>query len=140
MIRLLDIRDNEKPLATDEECEVRRRILIATGVIKPALKSELIERKDGTVILSTRRDSRAKRERLIEQGIIDPTLYQLSIDPSPYTSGGEGEYNPRSIESEEEYDRRKRAYFRIMQEILKSRKDLKLILGKKSDKDPEWYF
>lgn len=139
-VKLLNTKHDDKPLATDKECEAYRETLIATGIIKPAPRSELIEKKDGTIILSTRRDSRARRERLIEGGVLDPTLCQLVTNPNPHTPKGEGEYSPKPIESEEEYDRRKRAYFRVMQEILRSRKDLRLVLGKKNDKDPEWYF
>jgi hypothetical protein len=131
---------NDEPLATDEECRARRSILIAMGVIRPAPKSDLIEKKDGTVILSTRRDGRVRRKLLVDQGIIDPTLCELIPDESFYKGKEEGEFKSRPIQSKEGYDRRKQAYFRVMQEILRSRKDLRLVLGKKNDDDPEWYF
>jgi hypothetical protein len=139
-IKILNMKKNDEPLATDEECKTRRSILIAMGVIKPISKSDLIEKKDGTIILSTKKDGRIIRKNLISQGIIDPTLCQLSPDKSYYKGTEEGQFVPRPIKFEEEYDRRKRAYFRIMQEILRSRTELKLVLGKKNDSDPEWYF
>jgi len=136
----MNTKRNDEPFATDEECKARRSVLIAMGVIKPATKSDLIEKKDGTIILSTRKESRAGRKQLIDQGIIDPTFCELIPDKSFHKGKEEGEFKSRPIKSKEEYDKRKQAYFRIMQEILKSRKDLRLVLGKKNDNDPEWYF
>ena len=133
-------KQEDKPIATDEECQVRRNILISSGVVVPAHKSDLITKKDGSVILSTRKSGLARRKELIEKGLIDENLCQLLPNNVPYQPKEEGEYRCKSIRSEEEYDRRKRAYFRAMQEILHSRKELKLILGKKDDNDPEWYF
>jgi hypothetical protein len=138
--KLFSTEKNDKPLATDEECRTRRAVLIAIGAIKPAPKSELIEKGDGTIILSTRRDNRARRKQLIEQGIIDPTLCELITNTEPYIPKEEGEFVVRPIKSEKEYNMRKMAYFRIMQEMLYSRKDLKLRLDKKADDDPKWYF
>ena len=131
---------NEKPLATDEECTIRRNELIAAGVIQPASKSDLIERKDGSIILSTRKNNYGKRKDLISKGVIDANLCELIPETGKHQVKEEGEYVSKPITSELEYFRRKQVYFRMMQEILKSRKELKLILGKKNDNDPDWYF
>ena len=131
---------NEKPLATDKECQIRRSKLIAAGVIQPAPKSDLIERKGGSITLSTRKNNYGKRKKLISKGIIDSNLCHLIPETGKYKAKEEGEYVSNPIVSELEYFRRKQIYFRMIQEILMSRKELKLILGKKNENDPDWYF
>jgi hypothetical protein len=134
-----EVKSNLK-LATDRECEDRRRMLVAGGIIKPAEKSEIVFRKNAIPVVSTRRARNAERRRLIEDGIIDPSYCELLPEQRRISSSEEGEYKPRPIRSPEEFERRKRAYFRVMQEILRSRKELSLILGPKKDDDPEWFF
>lgn len=132
---------DQLPLATDAECKVRRALLVASGAIKPAGKAEVITKKDGSQVLSTRRSSRAWRNKLIEQGLIDPNMsYESPSDRSDYIPSDEGEYSPKPVESDEEYARRKHNYLWMIADILRTRRELKLILGKKSDNDPDWYF
>jgi len=141
MTKLLNTKKNsDTPIATDTECKARRSVLIAMGAIVPARKADLITKKDGSIILSTRKQSRIKRQRLVDQGIVDENLCELVPHDVSHKSANEGEYKVKPIQSNAAYLRRRQSYFRIMQEILHSRKELKLILGKKNDNDPDWYF
>jgi len=134
-----EVKNNLK-LASDRECAERRRALIAGGVVKPAERSEIIFRKNAVPVVSTRRARNAERQKLIEEGIIDPNYCRLLPQKRRPSLAEEGEYKAKPITSDEEYERRKRAYFRIMQEVLRSRKELNLVLGPKKDDDPEWLF
>jgi len=138
------------PLATDRECRDRRSLLVLLGVIKSGNKSEIIFRKDALPVVSTRKTCRVMREKLIEREIIQPirelkdgNITFCKLPPRKkrrIVEREEGEYKPRPIETDEDYYRRRQVYFRMIQEILYSRKKLKLILGKKKDDDPDWYF
>ena len=141
--------ENELPVATDQECQERREFLVKRGVIKPADKLSIINRKSSPPLLSTRAANKEMRRKFIEQGIIKPMMNMLSMkatfcELAPRgkrpCSSEEGEYRPRPIESDEEYFRRRQAYFRAIQEIFYARKKLKLVLGKKRENDPDWYF
>lgn len=110
----------ELNIATDKECVARRNALIYNRIIKP-----------GKYI--------GERNRLIEKGLINPNLCE--VEQNKYiVNSEEGEYKSRPIGSNEEYEKRKLIYFRILQEVLQSRRDLKLILAIKEKTDPEWYF
>ena len=111
----------ENEVASDTECFNMRSKLIASGII--TLGDEI----------------NMNRQRLIDDGILSEELYEL-IPGKRGVGYEEGEYIARPIKTEEEYNRRKAAYFRMIQEILYSRRDLKLILGRKEPTDPEWYF
>ena len=126
-------RKRELPIAAAMECDEMRNSLISKGTIVPA--------KPGMAAAQIRKFRRQERERLIELGIIDPELCRL---PSPILprvrAGEEGEYKPTPISSDGEYYRRRQTYFRMVQEILQSRRELRLVLGPKGNNDPEWVF
>lgn len=142
MVKVLNSEEakSKLKLATEQECMDRRRALVAGGIIKPAEKSEIVFRKNAVPVVSTRRTRGMERRKLIEEGIIDPNYYELIPGPKHTSSSESGEYKSRPINSIEEYNRRRNAYLRVMQEILRSRKELNLILGPKKDDDPEWFF
>ena len=128
------------PEATDQECLQRRKFLIATGVITPSVDT-LCKRPDGSLAVSTNRYSGNLRNTLVNSGIISSDLVSLSEKGrSKSVNVEEGEYKPRPITSNDKYIRRKQAYFRVLQEVLKSRVDLNLNLGSKKNTDPDWYF
>ena len=130
----------EKPFATDKECQNRRAYLVKAEIIKPCEK--LAQRK----VAPTKENSRKLKEELIKQGLLEPMckgdLPNFIPLPSKRISiiCEEGEYKEKPIVSDRDLQRRRQVYFRMMQEILYSRKKLKLILGKKNDNDPNWYF
>lgn len=131
---------NDLPEATDQECLQRRRLLIGSGVITPSTDS-LLKRPDGSLAVPTNQYSANLRATLINNGIINPDLISLpERDRSKPVNIEEGEYKPRPIANNNEYMRRKQAYFRILQEVLKSRVELNLNLGPKKNTDPDWYF
>jgi hypothetical protein len=91
--------------------------------------------------IPTKKLRRQERMQLIKLGIIDPTLCQLPEVKLPRPSGEEeGEYKVRPIINDIEYFQRRQAYFRMLQEVLYARKELKLVLGSKGPNDPEWIF
>ena len=126
-------RKRELPIATGPECEMLRNDMIAKGTIRPT--------KPSIVQAQIRKLRRQEREKLIGLGLIDPEPCKLPapILPRP-KAGEEGEYKPTPISSDDEYSRRRQVYFRMIQEILQSRRELKLILGPKGNNDPEWIF
>ncbi len=132
--------EDQLPVASDAECKVRRAMLVNSGVIIPANKSDVITKKDGSQVLSTRRSSRALRKQLIEQGIINPNFTYEATDREGFVPSEEGEYDPQPIQSDAEYERRKNNYLWMISDILRTRRELRLILGKKADDDPDWYF
>lgn len=132
---------DQLPTATDAECKVRRAFLVNSGAIKPAAKADVVIKKDGSQVLSTRKSSREWRKKLIDQGVISPhSDYNPPVSRGKYTPSDEGEYDPQPIESEEEYVRRRNNYLWMISDILRARRELRLVLGKKSDSDPDWYF
>ncbi len=129
----------ELKLATDLEAKNRRNYLIEQGVLVP--NSFTTISKDNDMVASTKKASLLTRKKLIDMGIIEESLVEVpKYDKKYLFPKEEGEYIPKPINNELEYKRKKHMYFRMMQEILKSRKDLHLILGKKEDNDPDWYF
>lgn len=126
--------------ASEQECIGRRNLLIAAGIITPANKNEII-RRGGEEVASTKKDILSKRKQLIKQGIINPRLCKIIHEKDIVVENNEeGEYNPKRISSDEEYLRRRSVYFRMLQEIIFARIDLRLVLGKKNSNDPEWIF
>ena len=143
MTRVINSNSVEQlPLATDAECKIRRSLLIASGAIKPAAKADIIARKDGTQVLSTRKSSKAWRQKLIDQGVINTSFVYIPTSDSKcgYVPSDEGEYDPQPIGSESEYIRRKNNYLWMISDILRTRRELRLVLGKKAEDDPDWYF
>ncbi|MFA5048327.1 MAG: hypothetical protein WC516_04890 [Patescibacteria group bacterium] len=136
------VNTNEEILfASDQECIDRRKQLIEFGIITPADNSEFIIRRDGNVVMPTKENSKNERKNLIDCGIINIELYKLLPEKNrPLCTQEEGEYKCHPIKTEEEYLRRKHAYFRMIQEILFSRRDLNIIFGKKENNNPSWYF
>jgi hypothetical protein len=126
--------------ANDTEVMERREQLINTGVIT-----------EGNPIKAfndfTAEDT---REYFINQGTIKPVgrlndepIYSPIHESKKYprnTLSEEGEYKATPIITEEDYQRKKALYFRMMQELLVSRAKCGLVLGKKELNDPEWYF
>jgi hypothetical protein len=126
-------RKRELPIATSDECEAIRNDLIFKGMIEPM--------KPGAIQAQTKKLRKQEREQLIDLGIIDPELCPLSIPVLPRPRAkDEGEYKPMPISNDDEYFRRRQVYFRMIQEILQSRRELKLILGPRGNNDPEWIF
>lgn len=120
--------------ATEQETAERRQFLIDNNIIS----------------LSSGANESKWRKELVKSGTIEPierlpcgeiTYVKLS-PPQKIKSINkeEGEYKIKPIVSEADYDRKKNAYFRSLQELLFSRRDLNLIVGKKNDNDPDWYF
>jgi len=142
MTKLINSNDEQLPLANEIECKVRRALLVASGTIMPVGKADIITKKDGSQVLSTRRSSKEWRTKLIEQGIIDPECQYEPVSGvrSGNLSREEGEYNPQPIQSDKEYMRRKDNYLWMISDILRVRRELRLVLGKKADDDPDWYF
>lgn len=141
MIKVINSNDEQLPLASEEECTTRRAFLVFNGTIKPAGKTDVTVKKDGSQALSTRRSSRALRNKLIEQRIINPEpSYKAPIIRCRHTASEEGEYDPQPIKSDNEYIRRRDNYLWMVSDILRVRRELKLVLGKKADNDPDWYF
>lgn len=140
----------ELPIATNRECCDRRNLLVTFGIIKPNNKPDIIFKKDAIPTISTRKTCGNQRKNLIKCGIIQPieelddgsiTFCELPPKGNRGTiNKDEGEYKPQPIKTDEEYYRRRQVYFRMIQEIIYSRKKNKLILGKKKDNDPDWYF
>ena len=126
-------RKRDLPIASGSECETLRSNLIAKGTIIPS--------RPGDDDAQTRLLREQERAELIEAGVIEPGLCQLPppILPRP-RAGEEGEYKPVPISGERDYLRRRQVYFRMVQEILQSRQELRLILGQKGSNDPEWVF
>lgn len=96
--------------ATDKECSERRRELIDAGIIRP-----------------TEFNAQEERKKLIGRGVISPMVINNKPNfielPRPKKHFGReyGEYSPKKIKTDEEYNRRKIVYFRIVQEIIYSR-------------------
>jgi hypothetical protein len=139
-MKVLNVKRNELQFATNQECAERREYLIKTGVIKPAGKNDVIFKRNSDPIVNTIKTSRKMRQKLIDNGIISTDLCKVEPARDCGVVNEQGDYKVRPIKSEDEYERRKNMYFRIMQEILHSRRDLKLILISKRDSDPDWYF
>ena len=126
-------RKRELPIATGAECEAMRNDLIAKGRIRAARPNADAARM--------RKLRRQEREQLIRAGIIDPSPCQLPAPVLPRPRAGEeGEYRPTPISNDKDYLRKRQIYFRVIQEILQSRRELKLMLGPKGNNDPEWVF
>lgn len=129
----------ELPEATDEESNNRRNFLIGSGIIsKNNIRKEKIEMAPEEI-----------RKNLISSGVIKPVekvngkVTYCSLPPKTNvksTNNEEGEYRVKPIVSDDDYNRRKMVYFRSLQELLFARQHLNLIVGKKEDKDPDWFF
>jgi hypothetical protein len=148
MSRVLNANDihDDLPIATDEECIARRNALIYVGIIKPAKSSELFVKKGNPITISTKEASSRKRQELIKKGIIvpNPTLDSCSCVSRPSRAKEEGMYKARPIKSNMEYKKRKEIYFYIMQEMLISRRELKLVFNQWDDEKMgpwlSWYY
>jgi hypothetical protein len=102
------------PFATDEECAELRQRLIRAGKIVPAKP----DAEDVTI------PSCAK-----EDFVPIPSTRRRNIADIPE----EGVYKLRRIQSDEEYERRKRNYFIMLQSVLRSREELRLEFGDHED-------
>jgi hypothetical protein len=102
------------PFATDEECVELRQRLICIGKIIPNVEEvstvTQYTKEDFTPIPSTRR---------------------RNIADIPE----EGTYKLRKIKSDEEYERRKRNYFIMLQSVLRSREELHLEFSHEGEDD-----
>lgn len=116
--------------ATNKECIDRRNFLINAGIIVPGNNTNRF------------------RDDLIKCGLIQPlfckdgSIKYCDLPPkrNHLFYSNEGEYKSKPITSDNDYYRRRQVYFRMIQEVLYSRVSLNLILGKKKDSDPDWYF
>ena len=132
--------NSKMEFATEQDCIDRRQELINAEILTPAGEEELIV-KDSIVYISTTKQSDEERNKLINKNIINPNPCDLIPEKNRKTSNlEEGEIKNKCVRSKVEYLRRRAAYFRMMQEIIFSRRDLNLVLAKKSDRDPDLYF
>jgi hypothetical protein len=126
------------PEATEVESNKRRSFLIEHGIISTNTKEKQSMSPEEI------------RKNLIKSGIIKP-VEKLENGKVTYCdlpqkikiksiNNEEGEYRVKPIVSDEDYNRRKMVYFRSLQELLFARQHLNLIVGKKEDKDPDWFF
>jgi hypothetical protein len=129
---------NDLCLATDQECAVRRQQLIKAGIIAENT-GELIER-NGEHFLPTNEYSSQLRKKLEEKGLVSSEY--VDVPRMAYYTGHseEGEYKPKPIRSRAQYERRRSLYFRMLQEILVARRELKLNLAPRQEGDPDWIF
>ena len=132
------IKENELPIATDDECKQLREHLLNKNFIKTAGKNDTIMIKNN-IAVNTKKSSLLKRKELLSKGTISDVFCNIPKGKS-YPCEEKGEYVAKPINNDVEYNARKSVYFRMMQEILRSRQDLKLILGPKNSKDPDWFF
>jgi len=143
MTRVINTK-NTKPddlqLATDQECVERRRLLINAGIINPSHKDSVIAKKNSAPVINTIQYGKNLRQFLIKSGIINVDLCYIEPSKHKCSANDQGEYKTKVIDTDEEYNRRKQIYFKVMQEMLCARRDLKLILGPKKEDDPDWYF
>lgn len=130
--------DEERLFATEEECVELRNFYLKNNIIIEADKDDVVKVK-GNIAINTKKSSYNKRKKLINEGIISDKLYEVEKVLN-YISSDKGEYNVIPVINDNDYDRKRSIYFRILQEILKSRMELKLSLGHKKPKDPDWYF
>ena len=128
---------NYIPMATDRECAQRRQQLIDAGILTENT-SDLVDR-EGEPYVCTHEYSQRLRANLERQGLVSSEYYDV---PSLTLRKGseEGEYKVCPIRSQAQYERRRLLYFRMLQEILVSRRELKLSLKPKQDSDPDWIF
>jgi hypothetical protein len=142
MTKMINSKRGEKdlPYATDEECLEMRNRLVAKDHIVPGD----MEYGRGGKVRTT-----ALRKQLVAHGFLNPverlpggvpSFCETIPNSEPYRGSEEGEYSCRQIGSSDEYLRRRQAYFRMLQEILHSRRELRLVLGQKKSTDPDWYF
>lgn len=97
---------NDKPYASDEECQDMRDQLIGAGKIVP--------KRDGT-------DDRGK----VRNGAdieLPKRRRRINVADIPE----EGTYEVRPIRTDAEYARRKKNYLAMLQSVLRARKELKL--------------
>jgi hypothetical protein len=131
----------ELPEATDNEAQMRRDRLIKLGVISTNITQQRENQNMSPEEI---------RSKLIQSGVIKP-VEKLKDGRVTYcdlpqklniksTNNEEGEYRVKPIVSESDYERKKMVYFRSLQELLFARRHLNLIVGKKEENDPEWFF
>lgn len=128
---------NYIPMATDEECAARRQKLIDAGILKENT-SKIIERS-GEPYLTTKTYASRLRKDLERQGLVSSDYYDVP-SLSKRKGSEEGDYKVRPIRSQAQYERRRLLYFRMLQEILISRRELNLSLKPKQEGDPDWIF
>lgn len=150
MSKVLNINNNnnnnsELPVATEEECTARRNALIYVGMVRPAENLKLFIKNGDAVALSTKEASARKRKELIGRGVIIPEPV-MTIRPKMRTRQvkEEGLYRVKPIRNDGDYERRKDAYFHMMQEMLISRRELDLVFNQweesKMGSWPSWYY
>lgn len=128
---------NPIPMATDAECAARRQNLIRAGVLKENA-SQLVDR-EGEPYVSTKRYAAQLRQDLERQGLVSGDY--INVPKLPIRRGSEeGEYKVRPIRGEAQYNRRRTIYLRMLQEILVTRRELKLNLAPRQPNDPDWVF
>lgn len=125
-------------VATDEECVARRQKLLKAGVITNN-NEELIDR-GGEQFLSTMNYSSELRKSLEKSGLVSSEY--VSVPRMAHYTGHseEGEYKSKPIRSRVQYERKLSLYFRMLQEILVARRELKLNLAPRQSDDPDWIF
>ena len=107
------------PFATDEECAELRQRFICAGKIVPA-------KPDAKEVV-------AAAPCAGEDFAPIPSTRRRNIADIPE----EGVYRCRRIQSDEEYERRKRNYFIMLQSVLRSREELRLEFGEHHEGEDE---
>lgn len=134
------INKNDLPFATDYEANQRRAELIRAGIIKEPSRTDLVEKADG-VAVSTIKYSKNLRRKLVKSKIISNNYVPVpSLGIKSTKNNEEGEFKVKPITTNSQYLRVRNLYFRALQEILISRKELNLILLPKPENAPEWMF
>lgn len=104
------------PFATDEECAELRQRLVRAGKIVPA-------KPDG--------GGQAKPAPRGEEFVPFSPAKRRNANDIPE----EGVYKVRRIRSDEEYERRKRSYFIMLQSVLRTREELHLEFGERDEEE-----
>ena len=116
--------------ATDQEYNNRRNEFIDAGIIRPGTHTPMEKLENMT--------PQETREFLIANGTIKPVtcvdgrMQYCDLPPKKKYSNlntEEGEYKVLPINTEEDYNRRKQVYFRMLQEVVVSRQELGLIIN-----------
>jgi hypothetical protein len=116
--------------ATEQECIERRNEFINAGIIKSGTHTPTEKLENMT--------PQETREFLIANGTIKPVtcvdgkMIYCDLPPQKKYSNlntEEGEYKVLPINTDEDYNRRKQVYFRMLQEVVTSRQELGLIIN-----------
>jgi len=136
----MNIKLEELPFANNLECKELRKKFINNGIIKLNNNSDFVKKNNGALAVSTEKYTNNLRSKLIKKGLIDPNYIELVPEKTIGPFSEEGQYEVKPIQNKHQYEKRLKNYFRMLQEILVSRRELNLNLAPKSESDPNWIF